>query len=105
MIRRLLRRCDYPGCRSRGTVTGAFERRRAGSVVVKSQKLRLCDAHAGALATIAMRGREARIRVIDAATGEESEYLGRDAAARRLALVKGIPLRQARRELDQRRGR
>lgn len=100
VLKRALRRCEYPRCWHRRTVEAVLERRNGTGRIVQW----FCDLHADHLATRAMRGAD-RVQVWDDDTGGVTELLGFDAAVRRLSLQKGIPLRQARRELERQRGR
>ena len=100
-MKRLLRRCEYPGCWARREVEAVLAKRNAEG---EQNELRswFCTFHADHLANLAMRGAE-RVRVYDGDGDAPVEFLGVEAATRRLALEKGIPLRQARRELERRR--
>ena len=100
-MKRLLRRCEYPGCWARREVEAVLSERTAAG---DADDLRswFCMFHADHLANLAMRGAE-RVRLYEGEGDEPVEFLGVEAATRRLALEKGIPLRQARRELERRR--
>lgn len=100
-MKRLLRRCEYPGCWARREVEAVLAKRNAAGDQTELRSW-FCMFHADQLTNLAMRGAE-RVRVFDGDGAEPVEFLGAEAAARRLALEKGIPLRQARRELDRRR--
>lgn len=100
-MKRLLRRCEYPGCWARREVEAVLAKRTAAGAEDEIRSW-FCMFHADHLAKLAMRGAE-RVRVYDGDGDEPVEFLGVEAATRRLALEKGIPLRQARRELDRRR--
>ena len=102
-MKRLLRRCEYPGCWARWEVEAVLAQCSPDDDPAEI-RARFCEYHGDHLASLAMKGAD-RVRIFEGENDEQpvSEFLGVEAATRRLALEKGIPLRQARRELERQR--
>lgn len=102
-MKRLLRRCEYPRCWARWEVEAVLAQRNPDGEPTEIHS-RFCEYHGDHLANLAMKGAD-RVRIFEAENDEHpvSELLGFEAAVRRLALEKGIPLRQARRALERNR--
>lgn len=99
-LRRMLGFCEHKRCRKRWNVVATLQPK---TKVARPVKWRLCDEHADQMTHIFAQGAK-QIDVWDD-DGTHAQLHDFETAARRLAIEKAIPVRQARRELERRRGK
>jgi hypothetical protein len=98
-MKRLFGLCEWDLCVHRWEVTGTFTRRADGREFTQ----RLCLKHGDMVADASLR-HATQVDVWNE-EGEHKQMFDPETAARRLAISKGIPVRQARRELERRRAK